>query len=146
VKNHQLEQAIPFLLARAGARMGNAFGSELKAFDLTLSEWRVCVSLLSAPDQTLSELAPHAGTKISAVSRIVDRLAQQGLVIRTPSASDGRSIHMRLTDKGMALTKKIVPFARDYEAIALTGFSAAEITALKDMLNRIYANAKNLAG
>ena len=42
---HDLEKAIPFLLARAGARMGNAFAKALKPYGLSLSEWRVCASL-----------------------------------------------------------------------------------------------------
>ena len=143
-QGHDLEQAVPFLLARAGARMGNAFANELKEFNLTLSEWRVCASLLGIPGQTLSELAPHAATKISAVSRIVDRLEDMGLVVRSRSDTDGRAVHMHLTNKGLALTQEIVPLARQYEAVALTGFSRSEITALRDMLKRIYANAENL--
>lgn len=141
---HNLETAIPFLLARAGARMGNAFSNELREFNLTLSEWRVCASLLGIPGQTLSELAPHAATKISAVSRIVDRLEQQGLVDRSRSEMDGRAVHMHLTSKGRALTTKIVPIARQYEAVALNGFTPAEIDALQSMLSRIYANAEDL--
>lgn len=141
---HDLEQAMPFLLARVGARMGNAFGNELKAFNLSLSEWRVCASLLGIPGQTMSELAPHAATKISAVSRIVDRLEDMGFVVRKRSESDGRAIQMHLTAEGLRLTEKIVPLARQYEAVALTGFTQAEITALRDMLNRIYSNAETL--
>lgn len=141
---HDLEQAMPFLLARVGARMGNAFGNELKAFNLSLSEWRVCASLLGIPGQTMSELAPHAATKISAVSRIVDRLEDMGFVVRKRSDSDGRAIQMYLTTEGMRLTEKIVPLARQYEAVALTGFTQAEITALRGMLNRIYSNAETL--
>jgi DNA-binding MarR family transcriptional regulator len=124
--------------------MGNAFASELKAFDLTLSEWRVCASLLGLPGQTLSELAPHAATKISAVSRIVDRLEDMGLVVRGRSESDGRAVHMNLTTKGLNLTQKIVPLAHAYEAIVLDGFSRSEIAVLRDMLNRIYASAERL--
>lgn len=144
MKTHDLEQAIPFLLARAGARMGNAFANELKAFNLSLSEWRVCASLAGIPGQTLSELAPHAATKISAVSRIVDRLEEQGLVARSRSGSDGRSVLMQLTPEGRALAEQIVPLARQYEAVALDGFSKAEIATLRDMLTRIYANARHL--
>src|ERR1700751_2846033 len=49
-----LEQAIPFLLTRAGSRMGNAFAKALKRFGLHLSEWRVCASLLYVPPPCLS--------------------------------------------------------------------------------------------
>lgn len=141
---HDLEKAIPFLLARAGARMGNAFARALKPHDLSLSEWRVCASLHHTPAQTLSELAAHASTDLSALSRIVDRLVDRKLAGRKRSAGDKRSIHISLSARGIALTRQIVPLARRYETVALTDFSAAEVRVLRDMLVRLYQNATPL--
>lgn len=142
--DHDLEEAIPFLLARAGARMGNAFARALKSYDLSLSEWRVCASLRHAPRQTLSELATHASTDLSALSRIVDRLVVRRLVARERCDDDGRAVRIALTRAGIALTTKIVPLARHYETVALEGFSASEVRTLRAMLRRIYANATPL--
>ena len=142
--DHDLEQAIPFLLARAGARMGNAFARALRAHDLSLSEWRVCASLLHVPRQTLSELAAHAATDLSALSRIVDRLAARTLVARMPCDVDGRAVRISLTPAGSRLAARIVPEARHYESVALHGFSAAETRALRSMLLRLYENAAPL--
>lgn len=141
---HDLEQAIPFLLARAGARMGNAFARALKDFDLSLSEWRVCASLRHAPRQTLSELAAHASVDLSALSRIVDRLVVRQLAARGRCETDGRAVRIALTAAGRALTTKIVPLARHYEVVALEGFSAAETKRLRTMLRRLYENAAPL--
>jgi len=142
--DHDLEEAIPFLLARAGARMGNAFARALKSYDLSLSEWRVCASLRHAPRQTLSELATHASTDLSALSRIVDRLVVRRLMARERCDADGRAVRIVLTASGNALTRRIVPLARHYEAVALDGFSAAEIRKLRTMLRRLYENATPL--
>src|SRR5262245_58647374 len=54
---HQLERAMPYLLARAGERMGNTFSKELRPFKLTLNEWRTCVALHLEAHQRLSEIA-----------------------------------------------------------------------------------------
>ncbi|RZL90962.1 MAG: MarR family transcriptional regulator [Variovorax sp.] len=143
--DHDLEKAIPFLLARAGARMGNAFTYALKPYGLSLSEWRVCASLQHTPKQTLSELSVHASTDLSALSRIVDRLAGNSLVLRERCGIDGRAIRIALTPLGLELTHAIIPLAKHYEAIALSDFSASEITTLRAMLLRIYANAETLA-
>lgn len=142
--DHDLEEAVPFLLARAGARMGNAFARALKPYDLSLSEWRVCASLRHAPRQTLSELAAHASADLSALSRIVDRLVDRGLAIRARCDSDGRAIRISLTASGRALTAKIVPLARHYETVALKGFGRTEVAALRDLLRRLYDNAAPL--
>lgn len=90
-----LEKAVPFLLARAGAPMGNALARALKPFGISWSEWRVCASLQHSPSQ--------------------------------------------------ALIRKIVPLAQHYEAVALSGFSAAEVKTLRAMLLRLYRNATPLA-
>lgn len=120
---HDLDAAVPYLVARAGARMGQAFAKALKPFDLSLSEWRVCASLGNKPYQSLSELVTHAAVDTSTLSRIVDRLVQQGLVSRQRSDLDGRAVRLCLTPEGATLTRKIAPLAKRYEKVALTGFT-----------------------
>ncbi|MGF6600296.1 DNA-binding MarR family transcriptional regulator [Paraburkholderia sp. GAS448] len=137
----ELEQAIPFLLTRAGSRMGNAFAKALKPFGLNLSEWRVCASLLYVPHQTLSELSLHATSDISALSRIIDRLESQELVKRERSATDGRSIRIALTRKGEDLALRIVPIGKRHESVVLSGFTANDVQALRSMLLKLYENA-----
>ncbi len=137
----ELEKAIPFLMARATSRMGNAFSKALKPFGLNLSEWRVCASLLYVPGQTLSELSLHASSDISALSRIIDRLEGQELVRRERSATDGRSIRVVLTEKGEELALRIVPVAKRHESVALSGFNAGDVKVLRSMLLRLFENA-----
>ncbi|KAA1003802.1 MarR family transcriptional regulator [Paraburkholderia panacisoli] len=137
----ELEQAIPFLLTRAGSRMGNSFAKALKAFGLNLSEWRVCASLLYVPHQTVSELSVHASSDISALSRIVDRLESQELVRRERSSTDGRSIRIALTIKGEALALRIVPVAKRHEAVLLRDFAPSDVQVLRSMLLKLYENA-----
>src|SRR4030095_13635555 len=67
--DHDLERAIPYLLARAGTRMGQSFSKELKQFNLALTEWRVCVALHHKEHQRLSDLALHTSTDPSTLSR-----------------------------------------------------------------------------
>jgi DNA-binding MarR family transcriptional regulator len=140
----ELEKAIPFLMARAGSRMGNAFSKALKPFGLNLSEWRVCASLLYVPGQTPSELSLHASSDISALSRIIDRLESQELVRRERSTTDGRSVRVVLTEKGQALAMSIVPVAKRHESVILSGFTPKEVKTLRDMLLTLYENAAGL--
>jgi MarR family transcriptional regulator, organic hydroperoxide resistance regulator len=141
---HDLEKAVPFLLARAGARMGNAFARALKKYGLSLTEWRVCASLAHTPDQTLSELSLHAAADLSALSRIVDRLVARRLANRRRAQDDKRAVLISLTPRGTTLTHEIVPLARHYESVALADFKASEVRALREMLERLYQNATPL--
>ncbi|MFB9201378.1 MarR family winged helix-turn-helix transcriptional regulator [Nonomuraea spiralis] len=44
-----------------------------------------------------------------AVTQRLDRLESRGLVRRTPSDSDGRAVHVTLTDEGLALIDRVLP-------------------------------------
>jgi DNA-binding MarR family transcriptional regulator len=141
--HHDLERAIPYLLARTGARLGNAFAQALKPHGLSLAEWRVCASLNHQPGQTLSQLVANASMDMSALSRLIDRLITRGYVARQRSAEDARALRLTLTAAGTELTRSLIPAAKQYEAVALQGFSEAEVDRLRDMLHRIHANASD---
>ena len=143
--DHDLARAVPYLVARAGSRMGRAFSRALKPYGLSLSEWRVCASLGYTPHQRLSELVPRACVDQSALSRIVDRLIEQGLVAREKSSDDGRAVQLALTRKGAELTSEIVPLAQRYETVALNCFSTAEAEMLRELLARLFQNVEPLS-
>jgi MarR family transcriptional regulator, organic hydroperoxide resistance regulator len=138
--DHDLERALPYLIARAGTRMGQAFSKELKRFQISLTDWRVCVALHHQPDQRLSDLAAHTSTEPSTLSRVVDGLLQRGLVARDRSDDDGRALALRLTEVGRDLTLRIIPLAQLYERVSLSGLTNAQTDALRDMLQIVYDN------
>jgi MarR family transcriptional regulator, organic hydroperoxide resistance regulator len=144
--DHDLEQAIPYLLARAGVRMGQAFSRDLKPFNLTLTEWRILAALLHKSQQRLAELAEHTSAEPSTLSRTVDGLVVRGLLVRERSGEDARALALGLTPAGHDLALRIVPLAQLYERVALAGIPAAQVELLKDTLRRIYMNMDNLDG
>lgn len=137
---HKLDEAIPYLLARAGERMGGTFSKELRAFKLTLNEWRVCVALHFESHQRLSDLVSHTSNDASTLSRIVDGLIRRGLAQRDRSAEDARAIAVSLTPAGVVLTEKIIPIAQLYERVGLSGISDDEAALLRNLLRRLYDN------
>jgi DNA-binding MarR family transcriptional regulator len=135
-----MDHAIPYLIARAGIRMGQSFSKELKAFDLNLTEWRVCAALHHTPHQRLSDLAEHTSTEPSTLSRTVDGMMQRKLLVRDRADEDARALALSLTPEGMALTERIIPLAQLYERVALAGIPKQQVDSLKDMLRKIYDN------
>lgn len=140
VPPHRLERALPYLVARAGERMGMAFSKELRPFKLTLNEWRACAALQGAPHQRLSDLGDRIAADPSTLSRVVDGLMKRGLIKRDRSSTDARALALSLTPEGVALTEKIIPLAQLYERIALAGISEEEGELLRGLLARIYDN------
>lgn len=140
-----LERTLPYLLNRAGVRMGNSFTDEIQPrFDVPLPLWRILASLLRQDTQRLTELAEHTSIELSTVSRLVSAAVKRGLVSRSRGDGDARSVAISLTDKGRQLVTQIVPIAELYERIALSGFEEHEVVLLKEWLRRIFTNISSL--
>lgn len=142
---HDLATSIPYLIARAGIRTGQAFAVELRQFELSLTEWRVCAALRHTPHQRLSDLAVRTSSDASTLSRTVDGLLQRGLLVRERCADDARAVALALTPEGNALTERVIPLARLYERVALAGIDSEHVELLRRLLDRIYDNMATLA-
>lgn len=140
-----LEDTVPYLLNRAGVRIGNAFTDEIEPIHgASLHQWRVLASLLHQDPQRLTELAEHTSIEVSTVSRLVTGAIRRGWLSRQRSGDDARSVAISLTPAGRAVALQMVPMARLYERIALSGFQEHEVAQLKEWLRRIYQNMASL--
>ncbi|MFD9162370.1 MarR family winged helix-turn-helix transcriptional regulator [Streptomyces sp. NPDC059558] len=73
----------------------------VKAHDLPVSWFEVMLWLASSPEPVpASVLGNSTLLSRSQVSRVVDALQTRGLVTRTPSARDARSVEVALTEAG----------------------------------------------
>ena len=66
-----------------------------------------------APALTMNELSARTRTHQSTVSVVVKRLAEHGLVSRTPSPHDARCVQLRLTRRGQRLLERAPLAAQD---------------------------------
>ncbi len=86
---------------------------------------------------TVNELARLLGLDKSSVSGLVDRAERRGLVARSPSPHDGRSVLVSLTTGGRRLARTVSDaFDTDVEAL-LAPLSQAEGDALTAVLQRV---------
>jgi len=88
---------------RAHAELVRSLDRELEAaHGLPLTQYEVLLHLAAAPERRLrmSELARSVLLSQSGVTRLVDRLEAQSLVVRAPCAEDRRVLWAQLTDEG----------------------------------------------
>jgi MarR family transcriptional regulator, organic hydroperoxide resistance regulator len=139
-----LGQFLPYLINRAGVRLAVNFARDIADTGVALQEWRVLAVLAATGEQRLSDLADLTSIDLSTLSRLVTRMARQGLVARLNGNADRRERRIALTQRGRDRTRAIIPTARRYERLALAGFSAAQERELKQLLRRVYANLARL--
>jgi len=76
--------------------------------DLSMREYDVLYTLSKCPaPQRMGELNRHLLLSQPALSRMVDRLVDRGLVQRQTDPADGRGVLLALTDAGLALQRQI---------------------------------------
>lgn len=112
---------IPLSPAELGAwrgflRVHAALFADLNAdlesrFGLPLSSYEVLIALADAPDERLrmAELASQVLLSRSGMTRLVDRLQREGLLVREPCECDARGSYARLTDRGRDLLAEARP-------------------------------------
>ena len=90
-------------LLSAHASLMRRFGAQDVWEDLSMREYDVLYTLSKCPEPIrLTELNRHVLLSQPALSRMVDRLADRGLVSRTADPSDGRGVRLSLTADGRA--------------------------------------------
>lgn len=93
-------------------RFEERLDQELKAaHGLSLGDYAVLVHLSEAPEQALrmSELADELVLSRSGLTRRVDGLVREGLVVRRACPVDGRGSFAQLTDAGAARLSQAAP-------------------------------------
>jgi DNA-binding MarR family transcriptional regulator len=138
-----LQDFLPYLLNRAGLRVGLMFSRDIEPFDVTLPMWRVLIELWNSGDCRLGELSERTSVDMSTLSRLLVAMQRKNLIVRRRSGLDGRALSLTLTPRGLGLAEKIVPHAVRYEDAAIEGLSEREVATLKRLLKRIFLNLEN---
>lgn len=113
--------------------------------ELPLKFYDVLVHLSEAPDGRLRmrDLANRVLLSRSGLTRLVDRMERDGLVVREAVATDARGVHAVLTQRGLDALMAAVPAHRD-DVIELFGslLTTSEAVQLTRILGRIRDRAE----
>jgi MarR family transcriptional regulator, organic hydroperoxide resistance regulator len=139
-----LADFVPYLLNRAGVRIGLVFAREIEPLGVSLPMWRVMAALWERDDQRLGDIAEHTSIDISTLSRLLVTLQRKQFIVRQRSGTDGRALSVSLSDKGRAITERIIPIASHYEDVAIRGISSTDLRRLKRMLVTLFSNIKTI--
>jgi DNA-binding MarR family transcriptional regulator len=106
---------------------------------LSMREYDVLYTLSKCPQPVrITELNRHVLLSQPALSRLVDRLAERGLVRRQADPADRRGVRLSLTDAGRALQRQIGRrHARSVARALTTGLSSGEIRQLETICRKL---------
>ncbi len=126
-----------YLLGQANHALFKDFEAQVQAAGLTSIEWRVLATLHDSQAMPVSQLAQEVLSKQPTVTKLVQRMAAQGWVGLWADATDQRRTLVAIEKAGQRLVKPLIEAAKRQEALVFSGFSAAEIEALKNLLVKL---------
>ncbi len=132
-----------YWLARADRSYLSNLEPALQRHELDIAAWRVLMILHARQLASVSDLADHSITKLSTMTRIVQRMSKDGLVICAPNEEDRRITMVRITEKGELAGKAAWGEASRIANSAFEGFSPAEKRQLVSLLKRLDRNLAN---
>jgi DNA-binding MarR family transcriptional regulator len=129
----------PFRLNRLAAEVSAALSSEYRArYGLDIPEWRVLATLGFRGDACSAQYIAHCTrTHKSTISRAVTTLMKRQLVERVENADDRREYALRMTRKGKALYRELIPRLQRREQEILACLSAQERKDFARLLGKI---------
>ena len=131
------QRSMEYLLGQATHALYKGFDAHVRAAGLSSIEWRVLARLQDGDALTVSQLAHEVLAKQPTVTKLVQRMSEQGWVALQADAADQRRTLVQATAAGRRLVRPLVERARAHEADMLRTLAAPEKAALKRLLQKL---------
>ena len=105
-----------------------------------VSFWRILSWLAESGALTVGEIAAHSQIERTVLSRMLERMAVQGLIARVPRHADRRVSETRITPKGRKAVRMIRPVRQRVYARATRGIESTHIDFACDVIIRMIQN------
>lgn len=139
-----LQSHIGFWMRLVSNSVSQAFAAKLEQTGVTVAEWVVMREMYGeARITTPSQVAELTHLTRGAVSKLLERLLQKGLITRTESKEDRRYQDIQLTAAGRKLVPQLAALADQNDEEFFSSISASERTQLVKILKKL-AEARGL--
>ena len=126
-----------YLLGQANHALYKEFDARVRAAGLSSIEWRVLATLHDSEPLTISQLANEVLAKQPTVTKLVQRMCEQGWLTLQADPDDQRRTLVVATTAGKRLVRPLVQEARHHEARMLSSLGAAETASLRKLLGKL---------
>ena len=139
MRRYDYQDNIGFIVKSTAKAFESAFDQQLRRkADITVAQSRVIRTLALVKDgMTQKEIASTIGIEASTIVPIIDKLEEQGIVIRRSDHNDRRNNMIFLTSKFEAKWELIIQCALELEKASLHGLSDEEVEITKRTLRKI---------
>jgi MarR family transcriptional regulator for hemolysin len=130
-------------LAHSAKHVGRAFNDTLAEVGGSMPMWFILTNLKGEEWRTQHELARALRIEGPTLTRHLDGLEEEGLVVRKRDPSDRRAVSVELTEAGRAKHAEMLQAVQSFNRRLLDGFSTKEVGELRTLLAKLEQNARS---
>ena len=138
---HPTGTPIGLQLAHSAKHVGRAFNDALAEVGGSMATWFILTHLKGDAWRTQHELARALRIEGPTLTRHLDGLEEEGLVVRRRDTNDRRAVSVELTEAGKAKHSELLRAVQTFNRRLLSGFSDAELEELRALLAKLEQNA-----
>ena len=141
-----VQEPLAFMLSDTARLLRRRFDLRARSLGVSRAQWQVMLALSRSEGINQTGLADRLEVETITLCRMVDRLADAGLVERRADPADRRAWNLYLTDAARPLLGQLHAIGDEVVGAALAGISEADRTALAETLGQLRANLSARAG
>lgn len=133
------QEAVPndrlaHLVKHAARSFARALQMRLAEHSVSYGHWSFLRILWESEGLTQRQLSGQAGVMEPTTFSALNAMERLGYVVRKPSPTSRKEIHVYLTRRGRGLKNKLVPLAEEVNEVALREIATADIAATRRTL------------
>lgn len=134
------DDSVGLLMKQCVVALGRQLQERINSHDVTYAQWPALAALSRRKSRTAAELARELQMDAGAMTRMLDRLEEKGLITRARDQNDRRVTLIELTSEGARAVAPIREVLADVLNETMRGFSQEEFEAFRGYLRRVHAN------
>lgn len=146
MNDHPLPETASYILATICKAHRNWAEQELAAVGLHVGQEMLLSLLWQEEGLTQSDLALRLGVQPATVCKMLGRMEAGGLIATRRDERDSRISRVYLSDEGHAFQQTVMTAWARLETRLLAGFTADEVSALRQVLTRLAENLTTHSG
>ena len=134
------QESLAFLLGDTSRLLRRRFDARARSLGVSRAQWQVLFALSRNEGINQTGLADQLDVETITLCRMVDRLADAGLLERRPDPADRRAWRLHLTDAARPLLDSLKHVGDEVVAEGVAGINAAQLAAAVEALITMRVN------
>ncbi len=134
---YRAQSSVGYLIKRSHSLMLDVLEPVLEAHGFTFVQYQIMAWLRDGIAVNPKDLCTQFRHNSGALTRVIDQLAERGLLERSRRDRDRRKVELELTPAGREVIERLIPLVVDKLNLALADFSSEEVQELMRLLLKL---------